>query len=80
MKKGLFIIGLLGILITVSCKKNYVCSCTIITVNGGIETELPKQDSSLSDMTKKDAINTCNEKDSFTNEGNTQTTKNCELN
>ena len=80
MKKGLLLIGVLSLFLTVSCSKSYVCSCETIIVSDGIETEAPKQDSVLSDMSKQKAISACNEKDTYTNEGNIKTTKNCELN
>ena len=80
MKKGLLLIGVLSLLLTVSCSKNYVCSCETIIVTDDLETEAPKQDTVLTDMSKKNAISACNEKDRYTNEANIKITKNCELN
>tara|TARA_B100000809_G_C14806815_1_gene412324 strand:- start:216 stop:458 length:243 start_codon:yes stop_codon:yes gene_type:complete len=80
MKKGLLIIGILSLFMTVSCKKDHVCSCKTIIISNGQETEAPRQDSVLVKISKIDAINSCNEKDTYTDDGNTKTTKNCEIN
>ena len=79
MKKGIIIIGILSFFAIASCTKNYVCSCDIKVNTGGVTTEAPKQDYAFSDMKKKEAIDSCNAKDSFITEGNTSTTTNCEI-
>jgi hypothetical protein len=80
MKKEFAIIGILSLFMIVSCKKDHVCSCKTITISDGQETEEPEQNSVLVKMTKNDAIDTCNEKDTYTNDGGSKTTKNCEIN
>ena len=80
MKKGILLIALSIICITTSCKKDFVCSCKTQVSEGSITTELPKEDSVINDMNKKDASEACNAMDSFSTTGNVSTTKNCELN
>jgi len=80
MKNSILIVGFLGLFALTSCTKNYVCSCNIQVTSGGVTVEQPKQNYSLSDMKKQEAIDSCNAKDMFITEGNTTTTTNCEIN
>lgn len=79
MKKGILLLTLSALYVVSSCTKNYVCSCKTIISEGGLNTELPKEDNVLSNMKKKTAADSCNAMDTFYTFGNVSTTKDCEL-
>lgn len=79
MKKIVSILALLSVVLLVSCEKSHVCSCETTASIGGLITDFPVSDSTIENLSKKDAISTCNEGDKHYTDGNVTTTINCEL-
>ena len=79
MKKIISILSILSIVLIVSCKKSQVCSCVTTTNTNGVIGEFPVNDSVIDNLSKKDAIEICNDGDTQYTQGNETVTINCEL-
>ena len=77
--KKIIIILLFTPLIFTACKKDYVCECKTFVTSGGVQTEEPVVNYSFNEMKKQEAIDSCNAKDYFSDEGNQEITINCTL-